>query len=276
MIVHAYMLALLVAGMLCLAFLLVRSHRWQGMPSQDIRPWRIGWSDIGLLFSLIVLIAYAVGPVAAGLTEKFLEPDAAQRWRGPIEAVILQAGMVAVFLAFLAASPFERRLILDSERMGGGAAVGKGLVFFLAFTPIRFALENAWMWVITLLGRLGVEIPSEAQGVAGYFGDGSDAAVFTVMFVMAVGVAPVVEELLFRAGLYRFLKGRMGRPGAILASSLFFALIHFNVMAFPTLALLGVFLCISYESSGNIRVPMVFHALFNLNSVILITLQGAG
>ena len=56
---------------------------------------------------------------------------------------------------------------------------------------------------------------------------------------------------------------------------LLFAMMHFNALSFLPLFLLGMLLCRSYERTGNILVPIGFHALFNANNIGLLILQGS-
>ena len=84
--------------------------------------------------------------------------------------------------------------------------------------------------------------------------------------------APVAEELFFRGCLYRYFKGLLGRCGGVLVLGVIFSLVHANVQAFLPLTLLGAYLCVVYERTGDIRVPMAVHALFNLNTFLLLLL----
>jgi membrane protease YdiL (CAAX protease family) len=90
------------------------------------------------------------------------------------------------------------------------------------------------------------------------------------MFVVACVLAPMMEELLFRAGLYRFCRQRLGRVAALLISGTLFGAIHANWAGFLPLSVLGVMLALVYEATGSIRVSIVAHAFFNLNSILMI------
>ena len=81
--------------------------------------------------------------------------------------------------------------------------------------------------------------------------------------VSAVLVAPVCEEFLFRGLVYGVLKRYGERIFANVASSLFFAVIHGHVPAVLPLCLLAVALCLAYEMTGCLWVPVVMHAIFN-------------
>lgn len=95
---------------------------------------------------------------------------------------------------------------------------------------------------------------------------------------MAVIFAPVAEELVFRAGLFHFLRGRAPRLIALALPSLFFALLHVdhtNLNGLVTVAPLtafGIIFSLSYERTGRIAVPILAHAFFNLHTVVFLLL----
>lgn len=96
---------------------------------------------------------------------------------------------------------------------------------------------------------------------------------YAAMGLMAVGVAPLAEEVVFRGLLYPFLKQRIRPEWAVAISSLLFGAIHFNLMTLPPLIFLALILVWLYESTGNLLAPVVAHAVFNLaNLLLLLTL----
>jgi membrane protease YdiL (CAAX protease family) len=81
--------------------------------------------------------------------------------------------------------------------------------------------------------------------------------------VMAVVVAPVAEELVFRGILYPTIKQRGFPRLAFWGTSLLFAAIHSNAMIFLPLTFLAVILTLLYETTNNLLAPIVTHSLFN-------------
>ncbi len=90
---------------------------------------------------------------------------------------------------------------------------------------------------------------------------------------MAILVAPVMEEILFRGVLYPGLKAA-GFPGlAWIGSAALFALAHGNLLGFVPLVFLGLALIWLYERTETLWVPIFTHILFNLaNYVMALTL----
>lgn len=94
--------------------------------------------------------------------------------------------------------------------------------------------------------------------------------IMLLLIVLTIALAPLSEEVLFRGCLYRFLKAKTSVVPALLISGVGFSLLHQNMLGFVPLLLLGVVLAYSYELSGNIKVPILLHGIFNLNTVIII------
>ena len=100
------------------------------------------------------------------------------------------------------------------------------------------------------------------------------------MIVLAVVVAPLTEELVFRAGLFRFLRGRVPRWLALVGPSLVFAMLHVDwstlqgLASLAPLVVLAVVFSLAYERTGHIGTPIVAHACFTLNTIFVI-LSGA-
>jgi membrane protease YdiL (CAAX protease family) len=81
--------------------------------------------------------------------------------------------------------------------------------------------------------------------------------------ITAILIAPVVEEILFRAVLYRTLKQRGYPRLALVGSALLFGAIHANWMTLLPLACLAVILALLYDKTDNLMAPIFAHAFFN-------------
>ena len=94
------------------------------------------------------------------------------------------------------------------------------------------------------------------------------------LMILAVCIAPLFEELLFRGiGLPLISKG-LGVPGGVIAVSIFFAIIHFHLPALVPLFIIASAFSIAYIYTGSMVVPITMHALFNgLNMGMLMLLR---
>jgi membrane protease YdiL (CAAX protease family) len=92
------------------------------------------------------------------------------------------------------------------------------------------------------------------------------------LYITLAFVVPIGEELLFRRLVYGQLRA-LGRGGAVVISSAIFAVSHLNPFGFLVYMAIGVALCVAYEKTGRLAVPIAVHALYNL---IGITAQSSG
>lgn len=83
------------------------------------------------------------------------------------------------------------------------------------------------------------------------------------VFVAAVGVAPLLEELLFRGWMQRTLERLAPVPVAIGATALTFAAVHMEAFGFPLRAVLGVAAGVAAWSTRSIWPAVVLHATYN-------------
>ena len=97
----------------------------------------------------------------------------------------------------------------------------------------------------------------------------------TIVVVLAVVVAPLLEELIFR-GLFQttirsYLEAHKGSGKAWLAivtSSGLFVMMHADVGHWPALFVLGVCMGYAYEKSGSLFRPIFIHLFFNATSIM--------
>jgi membrane protease YdiL (CAAX protease family) len=99
-----------------------------------------------------------------------------------------------------------------------------------------------------------------------------------LLAVMAVAVAPILEEMLFRGLFQTTIRSYTGRPWlAIGATSALFALVHTDHPShWLSLFALALGLGYAYEKSGSLLRPIFMHALFNAISVVAVLTQGPG
>ena len=91
-----------------------------------------------------------------------------------------------------------------------------------------------------------------------------NATDIVVLVIVAVMIAPVIEELLFRGFLFRRLKRSLSSESAAWLSAVAFGFIHLNPATFVPITLIGYILARSYETSKSIIVPITLHAIWNL------------
>ena len=179
------------------------------------------------------------------------------------------------------------------------AVPGAIVIVFLIFRQINIVEFFDLLWkkapFILLIGptvAVIVQILFVAMEVAGYshalesiFGElkqqdvvriyqeAHQVSIRILLAMMAVIIAPIVEEVVFRGYIYPVCKRYTGRIVATFVSSLFFSAVHFHIPALLPLFILAIALTIAYELSGSIWVPISIHACFNGFTLIMQELQ---
>ncbi len=81
--------------------------------------------------------------------------------------------------------------------------------------------------------------------------------------VLAVLVAPVIEEIVFRGFIYSAIKKRAGAALAITVTSALFSLLHMSVFSFLPIFFLGIVLAYLYEKTGLLISSITLHVIHN-------------
>lgn len=99
-----------------------------------------------------------------------------------------------------------------------------------------------------------------------------------ILWIGAVIIAPISEEICFRGLLQGCLSRLLSRRMAVVSAGLLFGLAHYGAHkeAVPPLIGLGVYLGFLYEKSGRLSLPITVHALFNLKNMMWATLGFMG
>lgn len=271
----AVQIALSLLGLVVLAcyFLHPKFKAWR-TATTPAPPWCNQISDTMLLFA-VVLGALFLGSSCGYLLAR-LFPGGTEAG----SAVQILGGNIGMFTAVpvaIALGAFYLRThgtpVAPLNAPGAPApldALGIGFLTFLGAAPLVLATMLPWTLLLQAFNYTMVKQPV----VELLFGD-SPAGVRLGLVLMAVVLAPITEELVFRAGLFRFLRSIGPRWVAITLSSVIFATLHFNVTAFLPLVVLGAIWAHVYERSGSIVVTIIAHGLFNLTTIALM-LSNAG
>lgn len=174
-----------------------------------------------------------------------------------------QGGMLAGCLGFRLAPSFREASATNWTREPVSVLL-TGIITFLISLPLVIFTSVAWRFV---LDHLGVEVVT--QEPLDLFTRAKSAAPIILLIAIAAIIAPLSEELIFRAGIFRFARRRLPRWAALLVPACFFGALHQNLGSFAPLVVLGVVFSLAYESTGTIAVPIIAHALFNLNTILL-------
>lgn len=240
--------------------------RAEAKPAQ-LPPWNAALPDF-LAFLMLVVGGSMLAAIAAVGVGKFLSlrGDEVTVFNGAAAQLGLLGGVLAHRLAFRAPPS-----AVAPPPPPVGSVLRSGAATFLMALPVLIASAKAWEIFLRVCG-----LPTEKQDLIGMFANAKSPWLLTSMILLAVAIAPLAEELVFRAGLFRYFRTRMPHAIAVVVPAIFFACLHVNwvtLQGLSSLVPLIVLACIfslAYERTGHIGTPIVAHALFNLNTVILI------
>ncbi len=173
-------------------------------------------------------------------------------------------GIVVLLLGFLAVRGLSPVRVFGFGETSARRAVGTGLIALLAAYPL-----------LGIAAALGALIPGdfpEAQEVVKFFMSSGEFADRLLVIVMAVVVAPVAEEIIFRGYLYGVGKKYLGATAAAIASAAVFSLVHAHVPSLGVFFLLSLGLSLVVERTGSLLPAMAMHALFNFVSLAMMLL----
>lgn len=149
------------------------------------------------------------------------------------------------------------------------AALGISVVsFFAVWLVIVFSIHGLKTYAF------GGAWPDESsQAAVETFRKAGSPLYKILLGVVAVILAPLMEEIIFRGFLYGVVKRFTDRWFAMFFTALFFAAVHQHVGSLFPLFLLAMGLAIAYEVTGCLFVPIFMHAIFNGYNIAVMLLQ---
>jgi membrane protease YdiL (CAAX protease family) len=205
-----------------------------------------------LLMSLLLLnVAVAASAPTAELSTRDLAAN-----------LVITAVIVLILIGFLMLRGFDLDALAGFSRLGIVRAATTGAVLLLAAYPL--------IVVADAITRRFLEDGSARQNIVELFNGSRTMEQRVIIIVLAVAVAPVAEELVFRFFLYGVLRRYFGRLLGLVVNSLLFAAVHEHLPSFGPLFVLGSCFTLAYEWSGSLLVPMTMHSLFNSLSLVFL------
>ncbi len=121
---------------------------------------------------------------------------------------------------------------------------------------------------INILVNMVIPMPDSFLQVEAMLTPDNPLSLVLLIFTVVI-LAPVGEEVLFRGFLQKYLENAWGDiTRAILLSSLFFAVIHFNPYWMIQIYFLGVLLGFLAWRTGSIIPCIIFHVIINATSLL--------
>ena len=168
---------------------------------------------------------------------------------------LISVGLMLFVAAFMRIRGLRVGSLAGFERVGFWRTIVTGAILLFASYPLIFLAD--------LVTRRFLGGDTSRQGIVEMFNESSTLQQRVFIIILAVAVAPIVEEFVFRFFLYGVVRRYFGRSVGLAANSLLFAAVHAHIPSAVPLFVLGTCFTIAYEWSGSILVPMAMHALFN-------------
>jgi membrane protease YdiL (CAAX protease family) len=230
------------------------------VPRRNNMPFYLPFIPLFIWFGPVSVIAVIVKGFSSGLPE----------WQQSllINLIYCIGGLVVTALIILLARfSFARRL------KGFGLNAKTIVKDFLTGVVNLFAvwpLVIAMIILTTLLGKLawGYDFEMQQHQELELITEHSQLLLRISIIFLAVVIAPVLEELLFRGLFQSMLRGVLKNAWmAIALISVLFAMLH-PWTHWPALFTLSMCLGYAYEKSGSLLRPIFIHALFNGITII--------
>jgi ABC-2 type transport system permease protein len=237
------------------------------------------WQRIAVVV-LTTLLAVALWQKARDQLDYLLDPTAT-----PPSRVSVSDGMIAALMFFV----LQAMVFVFARNVGGaGTTTAVWIAFCTAgavtYAAMRFiywrigtagvpqvfagGLPRALLWGVvggataSLVGVAYITAASHWR----LFPTGAaalpDRTTFLLLVAMAVPVAPVFEEFIFRGLIFGGLRRSLGAVPATLASAAIFAIIHPPYAVIPVFVM-GVCAAVIYERTRMLAAPMLVHAIYN-------------
>ena len=189
-----------------------------------------------------------------------------------IDARALVGNLLLAIVVILGLIGFLRFRGLDLDALAGLSKIGilrtlaTGVLLLLAAHPlITFA---------DAISRRLIGDGAGPQTIVDAFNASGTLQQRILIIVLAVAVAPMAEEIVFRFFLYGVLRRYAGRLAGLLVTSLLFAAVHAHLPSFAPLFVLGCCFTLAYEWSGSILVSMTMHSFFNAATLTFLAFPG--
>lgn len=172
--------------------------------------------------------------------------------------LVLDAFIILLILAFASSKGKSLFKVLGLTGKKLRISVNVGFRWYLAVFPWIFLMlfVMAKIWHL-----LGFEPP--VMPIHELVFEEERWFVFVMTIFLACIVGPLAEELFFRGVVYPATRHKTTRLKAVLINGALFSVVHWNIVGFFPIMLLGCLLALLYERTGSIASPLMVHILHN-------------
>ncbi|MEY3481412.1 MAG: hypothetical protein RIQ71_2187 [Verrucomicrobiota bacterium] len=219
----------------------------------------VGTAWIGKIDAAVAIVL-AVWLGALGRDAMASEGDRAIEFRHIVGGAMTYASVVVFILGVLVYRGIPLTRVFGWNSPGFGGALGRALLSLLAAYPLLMLVQAM------VYGFSGGHVTP--QDVVEFLQSAESPRDRIAVLAMAVAVAPLAEETIFRGYLYPVGKRYVGPFVSAVVCAGLFALLHGHAASVPALFTLALCLTLAYEKTGSLLVPVLMHSVFNAVSIV--------
>jgi len=156
---------------------------------------------------------------------------------------------------------------LGWSEVGLRAGTGKSWLFIGVSQGISLFLV---MTVLITIISMFYSFEVEEQQIVDVFSTARTRWEQLLCIVIVAVAAPLSEELYFRGFLYPAISKVTGRIPAVVITSIFFSMLHFDLIRFIPIAIGGIWLNMLYIKTGSLYTSIMAHSVWNTIMVLLL------
>ena len=140
-------------------------------------------------------------------------------------------------------------------------------MIYLAAIPLVIIASKLYQLILSLIFTAEPELQDVAQIVS------REWSLLKMLYIgMAIFVAPIYEELLYRGVFFPYLVKRSNLAIGTAVGSVLFAVMHNNAGSLISLTMLSIILSLAYWRTGSLWVSIGVHMLFNAVTILALNL----
>lgn len=142
-------------------------------------------------------------------------------------------------------------------------------VIYLAAMPFLMIITKGWHLLLERITTSEVELQDVAKIISQELG-----WLEISYIVVAIFIAPILEELMFRGIILPYFTQRVGLKISTVFVSILFAVMHFHLPSFIPLLMLSALLCFAYWRTSSLWVCIGIHMIFNSVTILALNIAG--
>jgi uncharacterized protein len=231
------------------------------------------WPSLGWI--LLYFVLQIVFSVIAFIVAMAIDPELFQRVMSKSPDLMKSSAMAAVAMWGVIGSGGLVLLVLWFNLRKEGRAAQIGL---FSAPRISWPMTIAWgvglvlaslafNWAYSTYVIPGIDMQAGVKDLLKALS--STPLNIALKFLVVAGIAPAVEELLFRGYLQSAFSQRMNGHGAVWLAAFVFSLVHMQPYAIPALMTLGAAFGYLYQRTGSLRTNIALHMINNAAALLL-------